>query len=290
MTSPTITRLLAHRLTCNAAGQFVNEGDGSTFDAAAYSRMKYGDADAARQFGKTLAEVLVAAHPDVLCDEIPPDFLVAYKSVPPACYYLSQYCLDRINLKRAYARREPGRLLQVYKSRVAASNYALASQEARQQELDTISFTLEGRSLLGKHLVLVDDVRITGAAERKILEVILPATPRRLTLLYLAGFRENLPPQIEDRLNTAATGGLAEIAAFIQTECFDLNIRTLKRILSAQPVELADFLSGLSARMLEQLLRSTLATGTEFTARYDAGCQTLFTAWRDKTGAANHAL
>ncbi|GHT80394.1 hypothetical protein AGMMS49543_00540 [Betaproteobacteria bacterium] len=290
MTTPIITRLFVHHLGCDAAGRFVEEDGGSTFDAAAYSRMKYGDANAALHFGKTMAEVLMTAHPDVLRDEIPADFLVAYKAVPPACYYLSQYCLDRINARRASVRREPGRLLQVYKSRVAASNYAAASQEARQQELDTISFTLEGRSLFGKHIILVDDVRITGAAERKILEAILPAAPRRLTLLYLAGFRENVAPQTEDNLNAAAVGGLAEIAAFIQTEHFDLNIRTLKRILSAPPAELADFLSGLSVRLIEQLLRGALATGTEFTTRYAAGYQRLRMAWRDKTEVADHAL
>lgn len=290
MTSTIIARLFAHRLICDAAGRFVEEGDGSAFDAAAYSRMKYGDADAARRFGKTLAESLVTTYPDVLCDEVPVDFLVAYKAVPPACYYLSQYCLDGINARRALMRREPGRILHVYKTRVAASNYAAASQEARQYELDAIPFTLEGRSLHGKHLVLVDDVRITGVAERKILEVLIPAAPHRLTLLYLAGFRENVTPQIEGALNDTAVGGLAEIAAFIKTDCFDLNIRTLKRILSAPAEELANFLDGLSARMLEQLLRGALATGTEFTARYDTGCQILRTAWRNKTEATAHAF
>ncbi|MDR3087584.1 MAG: phosphoribosyltransferase family protein [Azoarcus sp.] len=290
MASTTITRLFAHRLTCDAAGRFVEESDGSAFDAAAYSRMKYGDADAARRFGKVLAEVLLTASPDVLFDGEPTDFLVAYKAVPPASHYLSQYCLDDINARRVAARREPGRILHVYKTRVAASNYAAASQEARQHELDAISFTLEGRPLRGKHLVLVDDVRITGLAERKILEILIPAAPHRLTLLYLAGFRENVTPQTESVLNDTAVGGLAEIAAFIRTDRFDLNIRTLKRILSAPPEELADFLALLSARMLEQLLRGALATGTEFVTRYDAGCQILRAAWRNKTEAADHAL
>jgi hypothetical protein len=290
MTIPVINRIFAHRLACNGAGGFVEDDGRSAFNVAAYSRMKYGEVTATRHFGKLLAETLITAQPEVLSDETPTDFLVAYKAVPPACHYLSLYCLDHINAKRAVTHREPGRLLQIYKSRVAVSNYAAASQEARQQELNTIAFTLEGRSLCNNPFVLIDDVRITGAAEQKILEVLLPAAPQRLTLLYLACLQKDAMPQMEDVLNAAAVRCLADIAAFIRADNFDLNIRTLKRILSSPPAELADFLTGIPVRMLEQLLRGTLATGVAFTTHHDAGYRLLSAVWRERTGATDHAL
>jgi hypothetical protein len=232
-----------------------------------YSRMKHGIRSATRVFARTLADALLDTHPQFMRAADPPLFLAAYKAVPPACHFLSLYCLERINLCRVAEDREPGRLIQIHKDKVVAGNYALSTLEKRQAELEDIVFSLEGRNLRDRVVILLDDARITGAAERRILEVVRPEAPRALILGYVLRFDEdrgNDDPAIENILNHTAIREIGDLLPAIHVDDFDLNIRTLKLILSAPEETLTHFLETIPAGLCAAIVRGATDTGVDF--------------------------
>lgn len=268
--------IAAHQLRYNEDNDIVSQE--TSFDAATYSRMKYGDRAATLSLADDLSVALATKQPHLVEGEIPPEFLVAYKAVPPACFYLSQYCLDKLNITRNEQGLEPGRLIHVYKSRVAATNYAAASQAERQKELDGIGFSLEGRNITDTPVAILDDIRITGAAEKKMVEVVSPKRPSHLTLGYIALFdvaQAAANPHVENDLNISVVKSILDLIPAVQNDNFDLNIRTLKLILSAQPEDLEKFLEACPDNLSRDLYRGAIATGPDFVRQYSIGQQIL---------------
>lgn len=268
--------LSAYHLAYDAEQNIVDERTNTVFDRETYSRMKYGDTAATKAFATDVANVLIDGMPGLVEDPAVPEFLVAYKAVPPACFYLSRFCLDMVNEARAEHDNEPGRLIHVYKSRVAATDYAAASHEARQKELDGIGFSLEGRRLRDKPVVILDDIKITGSAERKMLEVVAPEDPAVIALGYIATFNEAqaaTSPSVERDLNLSVINGINDLLPSIETSNFDLNIRTLKMILSSCPSVLMPFLEKIPEHLLEDIVRGTVDTGVDFVNQYALGHQ-----------------
>jgi hypothetical protein len=278
--------IAAHHLGYDANNDIVSSG--TNFEAATYSRMKYGDRAATLSLADDLSEALAAEQPHLIEGETAPEFLVAYKAVPPACYYLSRYCLDKLNITRNEQGLEPGRLIHVYKSRVAATNYAAASQAERQKELDDIGFSLEGRDITNVPVAVLDDIRITGAAEKKMIEVISPKRPSHLTLGYIALFdaaQAAASPHVENDLNISVVKSVIDLIPAVQNDNFDLNIRTLKLILAANPEDLEKFLDACPENLTRDIYRGTIATGPDFVRQYSAGQQILAdkaTKWSER--------
>ncbi|MDR3351989.1 MAG: phosphoribosyltransferase family protein [Zoogloeaceae bacterium] len=264
------TLTLCH-LRYDAGTGCIVDAAGRAFDEAAYSRMKHGVRSVTRRFARTLAEALLAEAPQVVLHADPPLFLAAYKAVPPACHFIGLYCLEAINLRRVAEGKAPGRLIQVYKDTVVAGNYALQTPAARQGELEGIGFSLEGRSLCGRRLVLLDDARITGAAERRMLEIVRPEAPSALALGYVLAFDEacgKAHPEIENRMNHAAIREIGDLLPAIRAEDFELNIRVLKLALSTPLDKLEDFLRAVPVWLCSAIVRGAAATGVEFVRQH----------------------
>lgn len=282
----TVETVAAHYLQYDEEGSISSNNPG--FDPQIYSRMKYGDREASQLLAGQLADTLLNSQPHLTDTKTPPEFLVTYKAVPPACYYLSRYCLDTLNEVRNEAGLEPGRLIHVYKSKVAATNYAIATAEERQRELNSIGFSLEGRQLANTSAVVLDDIRITGAAEKKMIELIQPERPKRLTLGYVAFFDPDqaaVSPHVENDLNASHISSAADLLPAIETDNFDLNIRTLKLILASAPPALEEFLSKCPDNLIQEMYRGSLGTGPDFTQQYHTGHTMLASMAHSRRGA-----
>lgn len=242
------------------------------FDEAAYSRMKHGDRASTQSFAFNLADQIASDVPEFVSGEPAPDFLVAYKTVPPACFYLSKYCLDKLNLVRVENGLEPGRVVQVFKDRVTATNYATTSPAERSKELSSIGFTLNGYSIEGRPVAVLDDVRITGAAEARIVEAIEKGSPSLLALGYIAVFdadQAKQNPSVENDLNTASVTNITDIIPFIEHDNFDLNIRTLKLILGSSSDGFREnFLQSIPTSLLYNIYSGAISSGPDFVEAY----------------------
>lgn len=277
--------LAAYHLAYNTNGDIVDERTGDVFDSERYSRMKYGDKAATQYFASQLAHVLTQQLPQFVEHETPPEFLVAYKAVPPACYHLSRYCLDHINTQRLAAGNEPGRIIHVYKNRVAGTDYAAASPEARLKELDSIGFSLEGRNIDGKLIAVLDDIRITGAAEYKILEVLEPKNPSIIGLGYVAVFNQQqaaVSPSVERDLNLSVIKNVLDILPAVAHHNFDLNIRTLKMVLGSEAALREEFLLRIPDELFEQIARGSVDTGPDFVRAYQQGFDMVMAMYKNR--------
>lgn len=271
-------------------GQLVDQYH-DAFDTKLYCQMKYGKRSATHQFARTLAQDLTENAPHLVEDETPPEFVVPYKAVPPACFYVSQFCLRHINGLRNEIGHEPGQILKLHKDSVTTIDYASATHQERAEELDAIEFSLRGQSVKNASLVVLDDVRITGATERRVMQPLSEQNPRHIVLGYIASLDQELAqsrPSIEAELNGQDSVSLIDILEYISNDDFDLNIRTLKFILSHHPeAELSTFnqevhddmfqdehqtfFAELPTKVLEEIYHGAIDTGVDFTEKYKDG-------------------
>jgi hypothetical protein len=264
-----------HHLDVDARGELVTHSNNG-FDNGAYSMMKYGDELSTRVFASRMASLLVDNYPDLIETETPPVFATAYKYVPPACFYLSRYCLAEINTHRSELDLEPGEELHVYKNRVTSTDYAASSVEDRDRELNGIGFSLMG-DITDRTVVVLDDIRITGSAERAMLETLQPGNPCAVVLGYIAMLNPDVAetrPSIESDINGFTVRKLVDVSSIIERSMingtgFDLNIRTLKKILGSSVDELICFLDAASTSIVRCIYDGAINTGPEFINSYE---------------------
>lgn len=238
----------------------LNAADG--LDLGLYSRMKHGDLDATRALALPLARRLLEVAPELGTSEAPVLLPVAYMSVRPACWFLARAVADTIDQARADRGLPRARLIHVVKNAVTATDYATASAAQRAAELAAIRFQLVD-DVRGAHLVVVDDVRVTGAAERTILAPLMAGGPQSAHVAYLATVTGVLAadPAVEAHLNHAAVNSVTDLIPALRRGDFALTIRFLKRLLAATPAERAAFLSVCSPQLLDELADGVATSG-----------------------------
>ena len=118
----------------------------------------------------------------------------------------------------------------------------------------------------GAHLLVVDDVRVTGAHQRCLMRAseALPLAAR--TFVYIAAFPAQpggrFDPAQEDTLNHAAVKTLGDLADIVETEDFGWNVRVCKFALSpANRAALPPFLRRMPDWFVRDLYRNSCLDG-----------------------------
>lgn len=278
-----MTRVTAYPLS-GTDSELIGE-----LDLGLYSRMKHGDLDAIDALAAVLHERLVDAVPELLTAPIAPTFPVAYLAVPPNCFYLATALVERLSARRVLAGLVPARVVKVDKDSVTHSDYAAASQAERAAELSRIGFRL-AEPIDGSMCVVVDDVRVTGMAERTILRALAPGGsgdggsgdgesgdggPARLVTAYVAACDAQLAasPHVEAALNGASVTSILDLLPAVRAGRFALTIRFLKRALASP--DLAAFVASCPDALVRELRDGAIATGPQFVAGYPAGMAVL---------------
>jgi hypothetical protein len=275
--------VVAHRLAGTPAS-LTDALTGRAFDGETYSRMKFGDARALRTLGTELGEALTSAAPHLIADDAPPVLPVAYLAVPPACYYLAAAVLRVMNARRAAAGLHPGRITRIHKDSVTRTDYATASAEDRAAELSRIGFTLT-EDLTDCHVVVVDDVRVTGLAEAAVLEALAGCRPRTLILGYVATVEDpalRADPSVESAMNHHTITTVTEMIPAIEAGNFHLTIRFLKQLLAADAGDRRRILDACPTALLEDMLTGARASGAAFVQGYADGIGALERTLRER--------
>lgn len=243
---------------------------GGVLDADAYSRMKHGDTVSTSAYGAALAQLLITDDPGLVTTTAPVLLPVAYRHVPPACYHLAQAVAGHLSTRRTQRGRSAARVVKIEKNSVTKTDYATATQAARAAELASLSFMLT-EPVHGAHLVLVDDVRVTGSSESAALSALEGAGFAQLTTVYIATLHESLAayPQIESVINHASVTTVMDMAEQIRSGNFALTIRFLKRALTDP--QLPALLELCDTTLVTQMLDGARASGAAFQEDYAAG-------------------
>lgn len=244
-------------------------GDCLPFSPVRYSRYKYGSMAAAEDFAQALGTAFGERHPELARA---PRLLMAsspYAHVPAAATTLARRLQPRLNAARARYGLAAAPLLQVDRVRLSAGDYGVLSARARSRLMagNALSFRrFAAAQLRDAHLLIVDDVRVTGAHQRCVMRATekLPIAAR--TFLYIASFKRpadgRFDPTGEDALNHAAVKTLDDLAAIVESGDFAWNVRVCKFVLSpANIAELPRFLRRMPGWFIRGLLRNSRQDG-----------------------------
>lgn len=246
------------------------------FSPARYSRYKYGSVAAAETFARALGAAFCEAHPELV---LAPRLLMAsspYAHVPAAATTLARGLRPVLNAVRAANGLAQVPLLRVDRVSTSAGDYGTLSAQARDRHMaaNVLSFgRVPPEQVCGAHLLVVDDVRVTGAHQRCLMRAseALPLTAR--TFLYIAAFSAQLggcfDPAQEDALNHAAVKTLDDLAGIVEAGDFAWNVRVCKFTLSpANHGELPPFLRSMPGWFIRDLHRNSCRDGYARMAPY----------------------
>ena len=238
------------------------------FDAALYSRYKYGSAAAADSFARALGQAFLDRYRRLAHQ---PRLLIAaspYRRVPTAANALAVRFATVLNDARAGRGVPPAPLVRIERIAATSGDYGTLPAEARTRLMaaNALSFDRLRPHAHGAHLIVVDDVKVTGAHQRCLIRAseALPFASR--TFAHIAAFGpagpERPDPALEDRLNHAAVSTLDDLADIVADADFTWNVRVCKFLLCpANRDGLPSFLTRMTDPFVRELRRNSLIDG-----------------------------
>jgi hypothetical protein len=239
------------------------------FSAARYSRYKYGSVAAADAFARALGTAIGERHPELAAASRLVMTSSPYVGVPTAATTLARRLQPMLNGIRARYGLPSAPLVKVDRINPSAGDYGMLSAGERDRHMaaNPLSFRrLPPDQARGAHLLVIDDVRVTGAHQRCLTRASdeLPLAAR--TFLYIAAFSSPagacLDPTREDALNHAAVKTLDDLASIVEAGDFAWNVRVCKFALSqANHADLARFLGRMPGWFISGLYRNSARDG-----------------------------
>ncbi len=248
----------------------LEAADGQPFDEVGYSRFKYGWVPPAIDYGYGLAR-LIQNDPRLL-DRPVLIISAPYKYVPTASHGIARYLRQALALQFTQLGVEPPVIQPFHKSRTGSDRYAKAGHAERLESLRTLGLYIDASRVRDANLLVVDDIRVTGGAQRATAEYVEPMVPHGIWYLHAAVLDPHIAnenPGKESVLNRKFPPSLSTIAADIAASEFELNSRTVGFIMKQPDVDW--FFSSLPDAQLGQLYDAVIGSGLEFMSRADFG-------------------
>lgn len=225
----------------------INSTNEFTFDPSVYSKFKYGCAASA----VAMAEEMVVSFLDYdkkynLIDEDTEIVIVpsAYRTVPSAATFLADNIRLMLNWHFHNKGLKPVTTTKMHRETSYEGDYGKLPVNERKEVLSKESLSMHPRSISGKIVLFVDDIRVTGTHELLIEDMMdkhANYAAYNYIYLYYAITTPDLPPHIEDMLNKFGVRGPLEMAA-IFGERHHLSARMIKDILRLDMEDLNTFL------------------------------------------------
>lgn len=259
----------------------IRSADSLPFSAALYSKFKYGSKDVARRFGKDLGNHVISKGVfEKITDREIMVIPSPYYFVPTATFALKDYFIATIN---PYITRElrmsPVQETKVWRKPAYVTDYGDMSQEDRKKAIGSESFYLDRELLKGKHVLFMDDIRITGAHEERMLEMIERLQLKDICsmdfLYYAVLGNSTADPRLEGYLNLFSMKSLLDLDKIIKNDSFLFNTRNIKFILASPPDECKNFLDYQSKTFVETLYHYALGNGYHMSEEFEVNFKTL---------------
>ena len=245
------------------------------FKAEDYSRLKFGCDAAAKSFGYQLAEGFYAVHADKLiannCVVIPSP----YNQVENAATVMTKHFMDRLNELVVEACGRHVEYMTVQRKVSYTNDYGFLSKEKRKGLIDNDTFYFNKEYVHGKLLIFIDDVRITGTHEEKLIEIL---EKRRLKndamFLYFAEYFGD-QPDIEAKINFAAISSLADYVSLTKEPNHHVIVRPIKYLLGQPNSEFDYLMRELDEKTISKIYFGALHEGYYRIPQYQNNFQTL---------------
>jgi hypothetical protein len=217
------------------------------FSAEEYSKFKYGSKRVSRNFGTELGNAFgkslyikdeLAALTDkelVVCS-------APYKYIPVASTILKDYFISAFNEEWTISN-PPVIDMKVSRGHSYNDDYGAMSEADRDKAISSDDFYIDKLLIQGKTLILIDDIRISGSHERRMLKLLEEAEyAGTVFFVYYAALVSSVDPTIENKLNYAFVKDLLSIDQIVKNDEFIFNTRVVKFILKSSPEEFKPFI------------------------------------------------
>jgi len=227
------------------------------FDAADYSKFKFGDGEIAKAFGKELGKHFIAAHGADLLQEEDIVFVPSpYNAIPTASNALSVFFRDEVNT--FLFRHGKKALLQskIHRYKTYSADYGNLDYEERLRLISSDTYHLDKRFLENRMVLFIDDIKITGSHEYIIRRQIEQEQMHgRFMFIYYAQLSNaDIPPNFENYLNYYAVKERGDLLSIINEDNFIMNTRIIKYILKSEPLELMEFIHAIKEERLPEMV------------------------------------
>lgn len=238
-----------------------SELETAPFDPKMYSRLKFGSDSAARQMGHQLAIEFFSAHADLLLAHDVVVFASPYNYLKNAATVMTSHFIDRLNELLVFASGKHVDYSLVHRKVSYTADYGFLSKEKRRGLIDNDSFSMNREFIEGKLLLFVDDVRITGTHEDKLVEILdREQIANPVVFLYFAEYTGSRA-DIEGDLNFAAVRDMRDFVALTKEPNHHVIIRPIKYVLSRPVAELKDTLRGFEDDIIFAMYYGCLSEG-----------------------------
>jgi len=239
----------------------INSSTSFGFDAAHYSRFKFGDGQVADNFGTALAEGFIQ---DVLMKQSIHQQMVVisspYSFIPTATFAMKNYFIFRLNRWLAGHNLPVVQETKVNRTITYKEDYGELNAEQRMKLIGNDSFHIDAEFLKGKTLLFLDDIKITGSHERMIAKMIKQYhLTNDIYMLYFAELTNpDIHPNIENYLNYHEVKSIFDLDTIINSGHFCINTRVVKYILNYDHTQFCLFLQNKTKQFISQLYNMAL--------------------------------
>lgn len=269
------------------------DADEDQLDLAAYSRFKYGDAAVARQYGVRLADKFLHNEPRFLgCRDAQMEFVALTspsRCLPKGARAILSGFLGALNRRAWHAGRSPVPEIKIFKEEMFAGDYGTFTDEERRRLTEQDRLHAPDQYLKGKHVIVLDDVRVTGTHERNLAMFLWERFVVHAYFLYVAVVDEafaQVDPQIESALNHGWVNSFARLSEIINSGAFIMNARVCKYVLSHDgDPGYRDFLRTQSSWFLQELLEGAIGDGYAYMTEYRTACTLVEQELNTRSGA-----
>lgn len=274
-------------------GQLLDQS-GRRFDRESYARFKYGHVPPAVTYGRGLAR-LIGDELFELAGTDPIRVVSApYKHLPTASHGIARALVGALSREAVIRRgRDAPMLVPFFKSRLSDDGYARASHADRQRELARQGFRVDEMLIRGAHVLIVDDLRITGSAEQatgRFLEALAPEGTWYLHAARLAAGLGRSDPGLESEINQSVPHGAHDLLRDMSAGEFALNTRVLRHMLEYESdAEFSLILQRAPSRILHEMLDAALGSGIEYYRRHRERLTLLRDQIDRREGVPHHA-
>ncbi|PDT80556.1 phosphoribosyltransferase family protein [Sinorhizobium sp. BJ1] len=251
-----------------------------------YSRLKFGCDEAAREMGYQIADAFFQNNAPALLDSSSLMISSPYNFVPNAATIMTMHLLNRLNSHIVDAKGNHVEYATVPRKISYVNDYGLLSGEHRKSLIAGDRFYFNSQHFEGRCLLFVDDVKITGTHENRLVELMHEQQLKNKTFfLYFARYTGDRP-DIESEINLAAVKSIRDLNRIAAEPNHHMTVRQIKYILAADPSELYhDFLKFRSDRYLRSLYFNCLHEGYYKIQEYETNIGVIRDAIDQQEGA-----
>jgi hypothetical protein len=166
---------------------------------------------------------------------------------------LKDYFLARFNEELMLNDVRPAIEAKINRARSYNQDYGNMSHAERRKSITGDGFYVDANFLKDKVVLFIDDIRISGAHEERVLAMIkkYKITAPYVMLYYAEVVNKKINPNLENKLNYAAIKSVIDISRIVRRGDFVFNTRNVKYMLNTDEVSFFNFIVNQSEHFIQ---------------------------------------